>query len=110
MSWTDPLIWVIRGYQRLISRYTPPVCRFTPSCSHYALEALQVHGLLRGAPMSAWRILRCNPLFPSGHDPVPPLRAACGCGERGEAGDGAVARSEAGCGPRRPAGEVSFEQ
>jgi putative membrane protein insertion efficiency factor len=76
MSPTDPLVWTIRGYQRLISRYTPPVCRFHPSCSHYALEALQVHGVLRGSGLAAWRILRCSPLFPGGYDPVPALPGA----------------------------------
>jgi len=77
LRWSDPLTWIIRGYQRMISRYTPPVCRFTPSCSHYALGALQVHGPLRGAALAAWRILRCNPLVPGGHDPVPAAGCAC---------------------------------
>ncbi len=110
MRWTDPLVWVIRGYQRLISRYTPPVCRFTPSCSHYALEALQVHGLLRGTPMAAWRILRCNPLFPSGHDPVPSLAAPCGCATGSEASGMNPGPSDPVFGPSRAGGEVSFEQ
>jgi putative membrane protein insertion efficiency factor len=70
---SDPLIWTIRGYQKLISRYTPPVCRFHPSCSHYAVEALQVHGVVRGGWLAAHRIARCNPFFPGGFDPVPPL-------------------------------------
>ena len=108
MRWSDPLIWVIRGYQRLISRYTPPVCRFTPSCSHYALGALQVHGLLRGAPMAAWRILRCNPLFPGGHDPVPTAAKACGC--TGPVGPDGGAKRVTDAGPSGSAGEVSFEQ
>ncbi len=69
---TSPLIWTVRGYQRLISRYTPPVYRFTPSCSSYAIRALRVHGLVRGSVLAAWRILRCNPFFPGGYDPVPP--------------------------------------
>ena len=72
MSPTDPLIWTIRGYQHLISRYTPPMCRFHPSCSRYAVTALRRHGLLRGAALAAWRILRCNPFVPGGLDPVPP--------------------------------------
>jgi putative membrane protein insertion efficiency factor len=67
-----PLIWTVRGYQRLISRFTPPVCRFTPSCSSYAIGALRVHGPLRGSALAMWRILRCNPFFPGGYDPVPP--------------------------------------
>lgn len=75
MTPTDPFIWTIRGYQKLISRHTPPVCRFHPSCSHYAVEALQVHGIFRGSWLSAHRIARCNPFFPGGFDPVPPRRS-----------------------------------
>lgn len=76
MKASDPLIWTIRGYQKLISRYTPPVCRFHPSCSHYAVEALQVHGVWRGSLLAANRIARCNPFFSGGFDPVPPVAAA----------------------------------
>lgn len=68
----DMVVWTIRGYQRLISRRLPPMCRFYPSCSAYGLEAVQVHGLARGGAMAAWRVLRCNPFHPGGHDPVPP--------------------------------------
>lgn len=106
MRWTDPLVWIIRGYQRMISRYTPPVCRFTPSCSHYALGALQVHGPLRGTALTAWRILRCNPLFPGGHDPVPPR--ACDC-PPGAVERGAAPLGPPGASPVR-AGEVPLEQ
>ncbi|MEL6342279.1 MAG: membrane protein insertion efficiency factor YidD [Myxococcota bacterium] len=66
------MVWTIRGYQRMISRHSPPVCRFHPSCSHYAVTALQVHGPIRGGWMAAGRILRCNPFHPGGYDPVPP--------------------------------------
>ena len=76
MTPTDPLVWTIRGYQHLISRYTPPMCRFHPSCSRYAVTALRRHGLLRGLMLASWRILRCNPFVPGGLDPVPPAR--CG--------------------------------
>lgn len=79
MTPADPFIWTIRGYQKLISRYTPPVCRFHPSCSHYAVEALQVHGIVRGSLLSANRIARCNPFFPGGFDPVPPARSLSEC-------------------------------
>ena len=65
------LIWLIRLYQRGISPYTPSVCRFTPTCSHYAVEALQKHGVVFGSLLALWRILRCNPLFHGGYDPVP---------------------------------------
>jgi putative membrane protein insertion efficiency factor len=62
----------IRFYRAFISPLTPPQCRFTPTCSTYALEAFRIHGIIRGAALSAWRILRCQPLCKGGHDPVPP--------------------------------------
>ena len=58
-------------YQLAISPWLPPACRFHPSCSHYALEALGAHGALRGAALTVWRLLRCHPLHPGGYDPVP---------------------------------------
>ncbi len=64
------LILVIRFYQRAVSPFLPATCRFTPSCSQYMLEAVQKKGVLRGLAMGAWRLLRCNPLFHGGHDPV----------------------------------------
>lgn len=67
----DLLVWTIRGYQRLISRYTPPMCRFHPTCSQYAAVAVRRHGLFRGGWIASLRILRCHPFHPGGHDPVP---------------------------------------
>ena len=61
----------IRLYQRYISPLTPPACRFTPTCSQYALEALRKHGPLRGLYLAVRRILRCHPWGGSGYDPVP---------------------------------------
>ncbi|EPX64071.1 Protein YidD [Cystobacter fuscus DSM 2262] len=61
----------IRFYRRWISRWLPPACRFHPSCSAYALEALQKHGALRGLRLITWRLLRCQPFHPGGFDPVP---------------------------------------
>ena len=61
----------IRLYQRCISPLTPPACRFTPTCSQYALEALRKHGPLRGLYLAVRRILRCHPWGGSGYDPVP---------------------------------------
>jgi uncharacterized protein len=69
---TRLLIALIRVYQRVISPLIPPACRFTPTCSNYCIEALRKKGLLLGGWMGVRRILRCNPLFPGGHDPVEP--------------------------------------
>lgn len=69
------LIAPIRLYQRWISPLLPPSCRFYPSCSQYALEAIGVHGALRGTGLAVWRLLKCNPFGPHGLDPVPPRRA-----------------------------------
>lgn len=66
------LILLIRGYKKFISPLLGDNCRFYPTCSSYAIEALQVHGLLKGTLLAAWRILRCNPLCRGGIDPVPP--------------------------------------
>lgn len=70
------LIVPIRGYQRFISPMFPPVCRFYPSCSAYAVEALRVHGALRGLWLSTRRISRCHPFTAGGLDPVPPRRGS----------------------------------
>ncbi|MHA6797266.1 membrane protein insertion efficiency factor YidD [Pseudonocardia bannensis] len=68
------LIGLLRGYQRWISPALPPSCRFYPSCSAYAVESLQVHGVLRGTWLTVRRLLRCGPWHPGGIDPVPPRR------------------------------------
>jgi putative membrane protein insertion efficiency factor len=65
------MILFVRAYQVALSPLLPPSCRFTPSCSHYAIEALQKHGALRGGWLATKRIARCNPFVPGGHDPVP---------------------------------------
>ena len=62
---------LIRGYQRYISPALPPACRFTPSCSQYALEALTRHGMLRGGWLALCRLARCHPFHRGGPDPVP---------------------------------------
>ena len=61
----------VRAYQVGISPYTPPACRFHPVCSQYGMDALRVHGALKGTLLTTWRILRCNPLSRGGPDPVP---------------------------------------
>lgn len=65
------MLGVIRFYRRQISPSLPPSCRFTPTCSAYALEAIERYGALKGGGMALWRILRCNPFHPGGYDPVP---------------------------------------
>jgi hypothetical protein len=66
------LAFVVRAYQWTIRPLIGPNCRFHPSCSDYAIEALQTHGAFRGSVLSTRRILRCNPWHPGGLDPVPP--------------------------------------
>jgi len=66
-----PLIGLISLYRRFISPLLGPRCRFSPSCSAYAMEALDRHGLWRGGWLSLWRLLRCHPFTAGGHDPVP---------------------------------------
>lgn len=61
----------VRAYQVGISPYTPPACRYYPVCSQYGMDALRVHGALKGTILTSWRILRCNPLTRGGPDPVP---------------------------------------
>lgn len=63
-------IALIRGYQKFISPLFPPSCRFQPTCSQYAIEAIQKYGALKGGAMAIWRILRCNPFGKGGYDPV----------------------------------------
>ncbi len=65
------LIGVVRVYRRWISPALPPACRFVPSCSAYAEEALRKHGAARGGWLAARRLLRCHPFGGSGYDPVP---------------------------------------
>ena len=65
------LLAMIRFYRRAISPYAPPGCRFTPTCSQYALEAIEKYGALRGGWMAFLRVMRCNPFRKGGYDPVP---------------------------------------
>ncbi len=74
----NPFQWaaqtLIRGYQRFISPLLPPSCKYYPSCSAYGIEALKIHGFLKGTALTIWRVLRCNPWsrggvdFPPGSD------------------------------------------
>lgn len=66
-----PFVLLVRFYQAAISPYTPASCRYSPTCSHYTIEALQKHGLLKGGWLAIKRIVSCNPWGGSGYDPVP---------------------------------------
>jgi hypothetical protein len=65
------LVLLVRVYQVLLSPLLPASCRYTPSCSAYAIEALERHGAVRGGGLAVRRILRCHPFRPGGYDPVP---------------------------------------
>jgi putative membrane protein insertion efficiency factor len=69
------LVALVDLYRKLISPILPPMCRFEPSCSQYARDALLTHGACKGTALAVWRVLRCNPLTKGGtYDPVPPKR------------------------------------
>jgi putative membrane protein insertion efficiency factor len=65
------MIWLIGLYRKFISPLKPPCCRFTPTCSAYAIEAFKKRGFFVGFILTVWRILRCNPFCRGGYDPVP---------------------------------------
>lgn len=69
-----PLVVLIKFYQLAISPWLGKNCRYQPTCSHYTLEALKVHGLFKGSYLGIKRILSCHPLGGSGYDPVPPKK------------------------------------
>ena len=79
------LLFLLRAYQLVISPMLGQNCRFYPSCSHYAMEALRVHGAAKGSLLAAKRVCRCHPWNDGGFDPVPPAggkqssTTACGC-------------------------------
>lgn len=70
------LAGVFRAYKRVVSPFLPPACRFHPSCSEYAAQAVLAHGALKGSALAAGRLLRCNPWSAGGFDPVPTATAA----------------------------------
>ncbi len=71
------MLSLIRFYRRKISPHLPPMCKYYPTCSVYAIEAIETHGALKGGVLALLRILRCNPLFSGGYDPVPPKKDKC---------------------------------
>ena len=71
------LQFLLQSYKRVISPMLPYSCRFTPTCSEYAMEAIDRHGVIRGSWLALWRLLRCHPFAPAGFDPVPILTEQC---------------------------------
>jgi putative membrane protein insertion efficiency factor len=65
------LVMLVRGYQVAISPMLPPACRYTPTCSQYAIDALRQHGAMKGSWLALRRLGRCHPFRPGGYDPVP---------------------------------------
>ncbi len=87
--------FLLRGYKRWISPMLPHACRFVPTCSEYALEAVERHGALRGSWLALLRLLRCHPFARAGLDPVP-----------AESPSASQSCDHAGCAPLRAAGEA----
>ncbi len=77
------VLQVLRGYKWAISPLFPPACRYVPTCSEYAMEAIERYGVLRGGVMAVWRLLRCHPLAHGGYDPVVRQDASCEVREAG---------------------------
>lgn len=71
------LIALVRAYQLMISPYFPTSCRYYPTCSQYAIDALRTHGFFKGTGLAAWRVLRCHPWAEGGEDPVPEKHRHC---------------------------------
>ncbi len=91
------LVVLLTGYRQFVSPLLGPKCRFYPSCSAYALEAVQVHGALRGSWLAARRLSRCHPFHPGGLDPVPgrePEQAAAGRAVTDVRGEGVISRAQ----------------
>jgi putative membrane protein insertion efficiency factor len=74
---------ILRAYQRWVSPSLPPSCRYTPTCSQYAIEALEQRGVFVGTALALWRVVRCHPFVKGGYDPVPPsIQYSVPSGER----------------------------
>lgn len=65
------VLWALRWYKRAVSPLMPPACRYTPTCSEYAMDAIETHGLGHGSVLAVRRVLSCHPLARGGYDPVP---------------------------------------
>jgi len=75
MTGRVPVVAALRLYKAIVSPLLPPACRFAPTCSEYAAEAVQKHGVVRGGTLALRRLVRCGPWHPGGYDPVPPRKA-----------------------------------
>jgi len=95
-------LWLLRSYKRWISPAFPPSCRYVPTCSEYAMEAVERYGAGRGAALAAWRLLRCHPLAKGGLDPV--VKNATCCSDN----DGATPDSTKRSGGAEPLREMSY--
>jgi len=71
------LVQMLKGYKRWISPMLPVACRYTPTCSEYAMEAIAIHGAVRGSALALGRLLRCHPFVRGGYDPVPHQHGCC---------------------------------
>jgi putative membrane protein insertion efficiency factor len=78
------LIFIINLYRKIVSPWLPPSCRFYPTCSQYAVDALKYHGFFKGVLLTAWRLLRCQPFCRGGIDPVPPVKSTINKGSHSE--------------------------
>ena len=70
------VVGILRLYKSFISPLLPSACRFYPSCSEYAMQAVETRGVLRGSALALWRLARCQPFTKGGYDPVPPTRTS----------------------------------
>ncbi|MEA5573917.1 membrane protein insertion efficiency factor YidD [Calothrix sp. UHCC 0171] len=75
----QPLILLIKGYRIFISPLFPPTCRFQPTCSMYAIQAIERFGAIKGSWLAVLRILRCHPFHPGGYDPIPEVTGTKSC-------------------------------
>ncbi len=72
------VLFGLRAYKWLLSPWLPAACRYVPSCSEFAMEAVERHGILRGGWMATWRVMRCHPFVKGGFEPVPTLKKTLG--------------------------------